>query len=59
MAWAADYDACTGLANRTIIAHEQWLKKQTSTILEIRENITTEERMEIILSKLREENARY
>jgi adenylate kinase family enzyme len=58
MAWAADYDTCTGVANRTIVAHEQWLKKQTCPILEIRENITTEQRMEIILSRLREESSR-
>jgi adenylate kinase family enzyme len=56
LAWAADYDNCTGLANRTIIAHEQWLKKQTCSVLEIRENTTTEERMEIVISNLAEES---
>jgi adenylate kinase family enzyme len=53
LAWAADYDKGTGIASRTIGAHEQWLKMQRCPILEIRKDLTTEQRLELIREALR------
>lgn len=50
--WASDYDEDTGIASRTLNVHEQWMKKMTYPILEIRTDLSTEERMELILHKL-------
>lgn len=49
LAWAADYDHNTGIANRTLAAHEAWLAKQTAPVLQLREDRSTEERMEAIM----------
>jgi len=43
--WAADYDNDTGIATRTLNAHEQWLKRQTAPILELRGDMTVNERL--------------
>lgn len=50
LAWAADYDHDTGIANRTLNGHEAWLKKQTSPILELRGDLSVQERMQRILA---------
>lgn len=48
MAWAADYDLHAGIAHRTLQAHEQWLKRQRCPVLEIRQDLTTAERMALV-----------
>jgi len=52
LAWAAGYDNATGIANRTLDAHEQWLQTQGAPILEIREDLTTEDRLQLIRGKI-------
>ena len=52
ISWAADYDTDTGIANRTLNAHERWLKENASPILEIRGNFSVEERIKLITNKL-------
>ena len=52
LAWAADYDTDTGIASRTIGVHEQWLQTQRCPILEIREDLTTEQRLQLIRHKM-------
>lgn len=52
MAWAADYDNCTGVAGRTIQVHEQWLQQQTSRVLQIRGDLTVAERLHIIMEAI-------
>ncbi|MHA4807497.1 P-loop NTPase family protein [Flavitalea flava] len=49
IAWAADYDQATGIASRTILAHEAWLTKINVTVLEIRSDRSTEERLMLIM----------
>jgi len=53
--WAEDYDNATGIANRTLKAHEEWLSKRTCPVLEIREDLTIEERLKLVLDKLNDE----
>ena len=53
--WAEDYDNDTGIANRTLKAHEYWLKKRTCPVLEIREDLAIEERVKRVLDKLSDE----
>lgn len=53
MAWATDYDKVTGLAKRNIAAHEHWLARQSAPVLEIREDISTEARLERVLSVIK------
>ncbi|MEE1944933.1 AAA family ATPase [Pedobacter sp. KR3-3] len=52
MAWATDYDHATGLANRTLKAHENWLGKQTSPVLEIRGDYSIEQKLAMVGKKL-------
>jgi adenylate kinase family enzyme len=52
MAWAADYDHDTGIATRTLQAHEQWLKGQTAPILELRGDMTVSERVMRTMERL-------
>lgn len=52
MAWAGDYDNCTGVAGRTIKVHEQWLQQQTSRVLQIRGDLTVAERLEIVMEAI-------
>jgi adenylate kinase family enzyme len=53
--WANDYDYCEGIANRNIKSHENWLKQQKGKILELRENLTNEERIIIIKNYCRQQ----
>lgn len=50
--WAADYDNDTGIATRTLNAHEQWLKRQTAPVLELRGDMTVNERLLRTLEQL-------
>ncbi len=53
IAWAEDYDNDRGIANRTLKAHEQWLSKRTCPVLEMRGDLTTDERAKLIIDKLK------
>lgn len=53
--WATDYDNETGLANRTLKAHQTWLKQKQSPILKIIGDKTLDEKLKLILDKLTDE----
>ncbi|WP_073078370.1 P-loop NTPase family protein [Chitinophaga jiangningensis] len=48
LAWAAGYDNNTGIG-RTLEAHEAWMARQTTPVLQLRGDVSTEERMEAIM----------
>jgi adenylate kinase family enzyme len=52
MVWASDYDDNSGIANRTLQAHRQWLATISCPVLEILGDLTTSERMYRILGHL-------
>ncbi len=49
LAWAADYDNNTGISNRTLQLHEEWLSKMTMPVLKLQGDMSLEERMEKIM----------
>jgi len=53
MEWAADYDNHTGIANRTLKAHEEWLNKISAPKLELRGDMTVDERLTLVLDKIK------
>lgn len=53
ISWATDYDHNTGLANRTLNAHETWLAQTKSPILKIIGNQTLEQKLKLILEELK------
>jgi adenylate kinase family enzyme len=55
IAWATDYDNETGLANRTLKAHQNWLTQNQSPILEIIGDKTLDEKLKLILDRLIDE----
>lgn len=52
IAWAADYDEASGIAGRTLKAHQLWLEKITFPILEIIGDLSVEERERRVMDKL-------
>jgi len=53
--WASDYDENSGIANRTLKAHRNWLKGQSSPVLELVGDFSTQGRINQIIEKLKEE----
>lgn len=54
--WAADYDNPLGIANRNFKAHEEWLRTISSPILKLFGDFTTDERVELIMERMQQEN---
>jgi adenylate kinase family enzyme len=54
ISWAADYDDNSGIAKRTLVAHEAWMEKSGSQIIKIFGDLTTEERVNMALARLNE-----
>jgi adenylate kinase family enzyme len=52
IAWAKDYDNNTGLANRTLKAHEAWLGQTKNPFLKIVGNQTLDEKLTLITHEL-------
>ncbi|WP_194777913.1 AAA family ATPase [Pararhodonellum marinum] len=52
IAWATDYDHNTGLANRTLDAHNTWLAQAKNPVLKIIGNKTLDEKLNLILDEL-------
>lgn len=50
--WARDYDEGTGIANRTLKAHEDWLNQVTSPVLKIQGDIATADSINLTCNKL-------
>jgi len=51
--WASDYDDSKGIASRNLKAHENWLTTIESPILKISGDLTTNQRIELILEKIK------
>lgn len=52
ISWATDYDHNTGLANRTLKAHDTWLAQTKNTVLKIIGNQTLDEKLKLIMNEL-------
>lgn len=52
MIWAVDYEEATGLAKRTLKAHEHWLEKLNVPILELRGDLTVQQRVDAVLRSI-------
>jgi adenylate kinase family enzyme len=52
ISWAVDYDNNSGIANRTLHAHENWLQKVKSPILRLLGDLTTQERIKMTIDEL-------
>lgn len=50
--WAKDYDEDTGIATRTLNAHQNWIAKQTSPVLTLKGDYSTAQRIEMIVNQL-------
>ncbi len=55
IAWATDYDDNTGIANRNLKAHENWLEAIIFPTLKIIGDFTSDQRVELIMERMREE----
>lgn len=51
--WASEYDS-GGLTSRTIEAHEKWMSGLDAHVLQLREDISVEQRVAIVLNKCSE-----
>ncbi|MFC0780641.1 adenylate kinase [Flavobacterium sp. HJSW_4] len=54
--WAEDYDNNTGIASRNFEAHKKWLASINFDVLEISGDLTLEQRIDIILNKIKNLN---
>lgn len=55
MDWTEDYDHNTGIANRTLHAHREWLSTINTPLLEISGDYDIQQKIEIILEKMDQE----
>lgn len=51
ISWATDYDHNTGLANRTLNAHDTWLAQTKSPVLKIVGNQSLDDKLKLILDE--------
>jgi len=56
MDWAKDYDHHTGIANRTLKAHLEWLSGMNIPLIEISGDYDLSQKMEIILDTIKQRN---
>ncbi|WP_241331604.1 AAA family ATPase [Chryseobacterium arthrosphaerae] len=54
--WAKDYDHDTGIANRTLNAHREWLTGIDVPLLEISGNYPVSDKINIILDRIKRDN---
>lgn len=50
--WAKDYDEDTGIATRTLNAHQNWIAKQIAPVLTLKGDYSTTQRMQMIIDQL-------
>lgn len=55
MDWTKDYDNNTGIANRTLHAHREWLSTINTPLLELSGNDDVQQKIKMILDKIDEE----
>ena len=51
--WAKDYDDVKGIANRNIKTHKKWLDKHKSKVINLKGDLSTDERIKIILNEIK------
>ncbi|MCP1300340.1 AAA family ATPase [Chryseobacterium sp. S0630] len=56
MDWAKDYDHNTGIANRTLKAHLEWLSDIDTPLIELSGDYELSQKMEIILDRIKQGN---
>ncbi|MGN7709575.1 AAA family ATPase [Chryseobacterium sp. D764] len=56
MDWAKDYDHNTGVANRTLKAHLEWLSEMNTPLIELSGDYDLPQKMDIILNKIKQGN---
>ncbi|CAI8903217.1 hypothetical protein EMIT036CA2_50373 [Chryseobacterium sp. IT-36CA2] len=56
MDWAKDYDHNTGIANRTLKAHLEWLCDIDTPLIELSGNYELSQKMDIILDRIKQAN---
>ncbi|MEE6125935.1 AAA family ATPase [Chryseobacterium arthrosphaerae] len=56
--WAKDYDHDTGIANRTLNAHREWLTGIDVPLLEISGDYPVSDKIKIILDRIKRDNLR-
>lgn len=56
MDWANDYDHNTGIANRTLKAHLEWLSSINTPLVEISGDYELHQKMDIILGTIKQGN---
>lgn len=56
MEWAKDYDHDTGIANRTLNAHREWLSEIKVPFIELSGEYEISQKMEIIMARIKQEN---
>ncbi len=56
MDWAKDYDHNTGIANRTLKAHLEWLSDIDTPLIELSGDYELTQKMEIILNQVKQGN---
>jgi len=56
MDWAKDYDHNTGIANRTLKAHLEWLSGINTPLIELSGDYELYQKMDIILDKIKQRN---
>ncbi|WP_185290168.1 AAA family ATPase [Chryseobacterium lactis] len=54
MNWAKDYDYDTGIANRTLNAHREWISKINVPFIDLSGDYELNQKMEIILDAIRQ-----
>ncbi|MCJ7932722.1 MAG: hypothetical protein MUW56_03560 [Chryseobacterium sp.] len=58
MEWAKDYDHSTGIANRTLKAHLEWLSAMNTPLIELSGDYELYQKTDMILSKIKQANYR-
>lgn len=56
--WAKDYDHDTGIANRTLNAHREWLTGIDVPLLEISGDYPVSDKIKVILDRIKRDNLR-
>lgn len=56
MEWAKDYDHDTGIANRTLNAHREWLTQTDVPLLEISGDYPVSDKIKVILDRIKRDN---
>ena len=56
MDWTKDYDHNTGIANRTLKAHLEWLSEMNTPLIELSGDYELDKKIDLILTKIKQEH---